>query len=135
MTTPSAGVATALRISRPGEGSAREAMATLIDVFGIKPRSRVMSVLTGVPVKTLDRAWTGQAIRDREQLFLVARFAREVRDYLFEDPTWTDARRAAMRTWLTNGEIDLDGTTYRPIDILSDTALTKRALAELYRAT
>src|SRR5690242_1091172 len=109
MTTPSAGLATALRISRPGEGSAREAMATLIDVFGIKPRSRVMSVLTGVPVKTLDRAWAGQAIRDREQLFLVARFAREVRDYLFEDSTWTDARRLAMRTWLTNGEIDLDG--------------------------
>src|SRR5262245_4846486 len=129
MTTPAgAAPAAALRISRPGEGSAREAMATIIDVFGIKPRSRVMSVLTGVPVKTLDRAWTGVPIRDREQLFLVARFAREVRDYLFEDPTWTDARRAAMRTWLTNGEIDLDGRTYRPIDILSDTALTKRTL-------
>ena len=114
---------------------ARAAMATIVDVFGIKPRSRVMAVLTGVPVKTLDRAWNGATIRHREQLFLVARFAREVRDYLFADPTWTDARRAAMRTWLTNGEIDLDGRTYRPINILSDTGLTKRALAELHAAT
>lgn len=110
-------------------------MATIVDVFGIKPRSRLMSVLTGVPAKTLDRAWLGATIRHREQLFLVARFSREVRDYLFADPTWTDARRAAMRTWLMNGEIDLDGRTYRPIDILSDTLLTKRALAELHAAT
>lgn len=110
-------------------------MATIIDVFGIKPRSQLMAALTGVPLKTLDRAWNGAAIRHREQLFLVARFSREVRDYLFEDPTWTDARRAAMRTWLMNGEIDLDGRTYRPLDILSDPALTRRALAELYAAT
>ena len=59
----------------------------------------------------------------------------EVRDFLFEDPTWPVVRRAAMRTWLMNGEIDLDGHTYRPLDILSDTALTKRALAELHAAT
>ncbi len=94
-----------------------------------------MTALTGVPTKTLDRAWNGQTIRHREQLFLVARFAREVRDFLFEDPSWTDARRAAMRTWLMNGEIDLDGRTYRPLDILSDEALTRRALAELHAAT
>jgi hypothetical protein len=129
------GQATAFRISQPAESDARAAMAVLIDVFGIKPRSRLMSVLTGVPAKTLDRAWNGAPIRHREQLFLVARFAREVRDYLFEDPVWTDARRAAMRTWLMNGEIDLDGRTYRPLDILSDTALTRRALAELHAAT
>lgn len=110
-------------------------MATIIDVFGIKPRSRLMAALTGVPAKTLDRAWNGVTIRHREQLFLVARFSREVRDYLFEDPTWTDARRAAMRGWLMNGEIDLDGRTYRPLDILSDVGLTRRALAELYAAT
>lgn len=110
-------------------------MAVLVDVFGIKPRSRLMSTLTGVPIKTLDRAWTGHAIRHREQLFLVARFAREVRDFLFEDPTWTDARRAAMRGWLLSGEIDLDGRTSRPIEILSDPALTRRALAELHAAT
>jgi hypothetical protein len=127
--------AAALRISRPVEADARAAMATIVDVFGIKPRSRLMSVLTNVPIKTLDRAWHGQAIRHREQLFLVARFAREVRDYLFEDPTWTEARRAAMRTWLMNGEVDLDGRTYRPLDILSDEVLTRRALAELHAAT
>jgi hypothetical protein len=110
-------------------------MAIIVDVFGIKPRSRLMSTLSGVPLKTLDRAWTGHPIRHRDQLFLVARFAREVRDFLFEDPTWTDARRAAMRGWLLSGEIDLDGQTYRPIDILSDSALTRRALAELHAAT
>jgi hypothetical protein len=110
-------------------------MATIVDVFGIKPRSRLMSTMTGVPIKTLDRAWNGATIRHRDQLFLVARFSREVRDYLFEDPTWTDARRAAMRAWLLEGEIDLDGRTYRPLDILSDPALTRRALAELYAAT
>jgi hypothetical protein len=124
-----------MRISRPGEADARAAMTTIIDVFGIKPRSRLMAALTGVPLKTLDRAWNGAAIRQRDQLFLVARFAREVRDYLFEDPTWTDSRRSAMRTWLMNGEIDLDGRTYRPLDILSDEALVKRALAELHAAT
>src|SRR3954471_10131100 len=124
------------RISLPSDApDSRAAIATIVDVFGIKPRSRLMSTLTNVPVKTLDRAWNGQTIRQREQLFLVARFAREVRDYLFEDPTWTDPRRAAMRTWLMNGEIDLDGRTYRPLDILSDTGLTKRALAELHAAT
>jgi len=130
-------VAPAFRISAPADADTdpREAMATIVDVFGIKPRSRLMSVLTNVPVKTLDRAWNGQAIRHREQLFLVARFAREVRDYLFEDPTWTDARRAAMRGWLLSGEIDLDGRTYRPLDILADTALIRRALAELHAAT
>jgi hypothetical protein len=110
-------------------------MATIVDVFGIKPRSRLLSTMTGVPIKTLDRAWNGATIRHRDQLFLVARFSREVRDYLFEDPTWTDARRAAMRAWLLEGEIDLDGRTYRPLDILSDPALTRRALAELYAAT
>ena len=128
--------ARAFRISLPSEASdARAAIATIVDVFGIKPRSRLMSTLTNVPVKTLDRAWNGQSIRHREQLFLVARFSREVRDFLFEDPTWPVVRRAAMRTWLMNGEIDLDGHTYRPLDILSDTALTKRALAELHAAT
>ena len=110
-------------------------MAVIVDVFGIRPRSRLMSTLTNVPLKTLDRAWNGQAIRRREQLFLVARFAQEVRDFLFDDPTWTDARRAAMRGWLMSGEIDLDGRTYRPLDILSDEALTRRALAELHAAT
>lgn len=110
-------------------------MATIIDVFGVKPRSRLLSALTGVPIKTLDRAWTGHPIRHREQLFLVARFSREVRDFLFEDPTWTDVRRAGMRSWLLTGEIDLDGRTYRPIDILSDPELVKRALAELHAAT
>ncbi|HEY2916470.1 MAG TPA: hypothetical protein VGI98_04565 [Candidatus Limnocylindrales bacterium] len=124
------------RISVPTEAAdARAAMATIIDVFGIKPRSRLMAVLTGVPLKTLDRAWSGASIRHREQLFLVARFAREVRDYLFADPAWTDTRRAAMRTWLMSGEIDLDGRTYRPIDILADPVLTRRALAELHAAT
>src|SRR6185369_9094744 len=134
MTTP---LGTALRISRPAEADAdpRVALDTIVDVFGIKPRSRLMVALTQVPAKTLDRAWHGQAIRHREQLFLVARFAREVRDYLFEDPTWTDARRAAMRAWLMSGEIDLDRRTYRPLDILADTALTRRALAELHAAT
>jgi hypothetical protein len=128
--------AATFRISLPASApDAREAMATIIDVFGIKPRSRLMSTLTNVPLKTLDRAWNGQAIRHREQLFLVARFAREVRDLLFEDPAWTDARRAAMRTWLMNGEIDLDGQTHRPLDILADPALTKRVLAELHAAT
>jgi hypothetical protein len=34
-----------------------------------------------------------------------------------------------------NGEIDLDGRTYRPIDILSDAVLVNRALAELHAAT
>src|SRR5512135_583033 len=124
-----------LRVSRPAPGGARDAMATIVDVFGVKPRSRLMTALTGVPAKTLDRAWTGQTIRHREQLFLVARFAREVRDFLFEDPTWTDARRAAMRAWLIDGEIDLAGRTYRPLDILSDEGLTRRALAELHAAT
>jgi hypothetical protein len=129
-------VASTFRISLPSDAQdSRAAIATIVDVFGIKPRSRLMSTLTNVPVKTLDRAWNGQTIRHREQLFLVARFSREVRDFLFEDPAWTDARRAAMRTWLMNGEIDLDGGTYRPLDILSDTALTKRALAELHAAT
>src|SRR3954454_23387226 len=124
------------RISLPGDAQdSRAALATIVDVFGIKPRSRLTSTLTNVPVKTLDRAWNGQTIRHREQLFLVARFAREVRDYLFEDATWTDARRAAMRTWLMNGEIDLDGLTYRPLDILSDTDLTKRAIVELEAAS
>jgi hypothetical protein len=124
------------RISPPSEAhDARSAIATIVDVFGIKPRSRLMSTMTGVPIKTLDRAWNGATIRHRDQLFLVARFSREVRDYLFEDPTWTDARRAAMRAWLLEGEIDLDGRTYRPLDILSDPALTRRALAELYAAT
>ena len=128
--------ATAFRISAPSEApDARAAMATIVDVFGIKPRSRLLSALTGVPIKTLDRAWNGATIRPREQLFLVARFAREVRDFLFEDPTWTDARRAAMRGWLLSGEIDLDGRTYRPLDILSDPALIRRALAELHAAT
>ena len=94
-----------------------------------------MTALTGVPTKTLDRAWNGQSIRHREQLFLVARFSREVRDFLFEDPTWTDQRRAAMRAWLVDGEIELDGRTYRPLDILSDEALARRALAELHAAT
>jgi len=126
----------AIRISLPSEApTAREAMATIIDVFGIRPRSRLMATLTGVPLKTLDRAWNGATIRHRDQLFLVSRFSREVRDYLFEDPTWTDARRASMRTWLMNGEIDLDGRTYRPIDILSDAVLLRRALAELAAAT
>lgn len=125
----------ALRLSRPSEAGARGAMESIVDVFGIKPRSRLMTALTGVPTKTLDRAWNGQSIRHREQLFLVARFAREVRDFLFEDPAWTDARRAAMRGWLMSGEIDLDGRTYRPLDILSDEALTRRALAELHAAT
>ena len=110
-------------------------METIVDVFGIKPRSRLMTALTGVPTKTLDRAWTGQTVRHREQLFLVARFAREVRDFLFEDPAWTDARRAAMRTWLIDGQIELAGRTYRPLDILSDEGLTRRALAELHAAT
>lgn len=110
-------------------------MEAIVDVFGIKPRSRLMTALTGVPAKTLDRAWTGQTIRHREQLFLVARFAREVRDLLFEDPTWTDARRAAMRAWLLAGEIDLDDRTYRPLDILSSEPLIRRALAELHAAT
>src|SRR5512138_3432543 len=128
-------LAPTFRISAPGEVSAREAIATIVDVFGIRPRSRLLAATTGVPVKTLDRAWNGASIRHREQLFLVARFAREVRDYLFEDPTWTDARRAAMRAWLVDGEIDLDGRTYRPLDILSDTVLTRRALAELHAAT
>jgi hypothetical protein len=124
------------RISPPSEAhDARSAIATIVDVFGIKPRSRLMSTMTGVPIKTLDRAWNGATIRHRDQLFLVARFSREVRDYLFEDPTWTDARRAAMRAWLLEGEIDLDGRTHRPLDILSDPALTRRALAELYAAT
>jgi hypothetical protein len=124
------------RISPPSEAhDARSAIATIVDVFGIKPRSRLMSTMTGVPIKTLDRAWNGATIRHRDQLFLVARFSREVRDYLFEDPTWTDARRASMRAWLLEGEIDLDGRTYRPLDILSDPALTRRALAELYAAT
>jgi hypothetical protein len=132
-TSPSA--ATALRILPPAEPDARAAMSTIIDVFGIKPRSRLMATLTGVPVKTLDRAWTGATIRHRDQLFLVARFSREVRDYLFEDPTWTDARRASMRTWIMSGEIDLDGRTHRPIDILSDPILLRRALAELAAAT
>jgi hypothetical protein len=127
--------APAFRISSPGEADPRTAIETICDVFGIKPRSRLMTTLTGVPTKTLDRAWHGQAIRHRVQLFLVARFAREVRDFLFEDPTWTDARRAAMRMWLMTGEIDLDGRTYRPLDILSDEALTRRALAELHVAT
>jgi hypothetical protein len=126
----------AIRISPPSEApTARAAMAAIIDVFGIKPRSQLMAALTGVPLKTLDRAWNGATIRHRDQLFLVARFSREVRDYLFEDPTWTDARRASMRTWLMNGEIDLDGRTYSPIDILSDPALVRRALAELHAAT
>lgn len=125
----------ALRLSRPAPGGAREAIETIGDVFGIKPRSRLMTALTGVPTKTLDRAWNGQGIRHREQLFLVARFAREVRDLLFEDPAWTDARRAAMRTWLMSSEIDLDGRTYRPLDILSSEALTRRALAELHAST
>jgi hypothetical protein len=128
--------AAAFRISPPSEAhDARSAIATIVDVFGIKPRSRLMSTMTGVPIKTLDRAWNGATIRHRDQLFLVARFSREVRDYLFEDPTWTDARRASMRAWLLEGEIDLDGRTYRPLDILSDPALTRRALAELYAAT
>lgn len=127
--------ATAFRIGPPSEGTAHDAIATIVDVFGLRPRSRLLSAMTGVPLKTLDRAWNGATIRHREQLFLVARFAREVRDYLFEDPTWTDARRAAMRAWLIDGEIDLDGRTYRPLDILSDTALTRRALAELHAAT
>jgi hypothetical protein len=128
--------AAAFRISPPSEAhDARSAIATIVDVFGIKPRSRLMSTMTGVPIKTLDRAWNGATIRHRDRLFLVARFSREVRDYLFEDPTWTDARRAAMRAWLLEGEIDLDGRTYRPLDILSDAALTRRALAELYAAT
>jgi hypothetical protein len=126
---------TALRISRPTEADPRAAIEAIVDVFGIKPRSKLMTVLTGVPTKTLDRAWNGQAIRHREQLFLVARFAREVRDFLFEDPTWTDGRRASMRAWLMEGEIDLDGREYRPLDILSDAALTRRALAELHAAT
>jgi hypothetical protein len=128
-------VSSALRISKPGEADAHSAMATIVDVFGIKPRSQLMAALTGVPLKTLDRAWNGAAIRQRDQLFLVARFSREVRDYLFEDPTWTDSRRSAMRIWLMNGEIDLDGKTYRPIDMLSDETLVKRALAELHAAT
>jgi hypothetical protein len=128
--------AAAFRISPPSEAhDARSAIATIVDVFGIKPRSRLMSTMTGVPIKTLDRAWNGATIRHRDQLFLVAGFSREVRDYLFEDPTWTDARRASMRAWLLEGEIDLDGRTYRPLDILSDPALTRRALAELYAAT
>ena len=134
-TAGGAATARAFRISRPEEADARSAMETIVDVFGIKPRSRLMTVLTLVPTKTLDRAWNGQRIRPREQLFLVARFAREVRDYLFEDPTWTDRRRAAMRTWLMSGEIELDGRAYRPLDILSDEALTRRALAELHAAT
>ena len=125
----------ALRLSRPAATDPRAAMETIVDVFGIKPRSRLMTALTGVPTKTLDRAWSGVTIRHREQLFLVARFAREVQDFLFEDPAWTDARRAAMRTWLMNGEIDLDGRTYRPLDILSSEPLTRRALAELHAAT
>jgi hypothetical protein len=125
----------ALRISRPAATDPRAAMEAIVDVFGIKPRSRLMTALTGVPAKTLDRAWTGQTIRHREQLVLVARFAREVRDFLFDDPTWTDARRAAMRGWLMSGEIDLDGRTYRPLDILGSEALTRRALAELHAAT
>jgi hypothetical protein len=128
--------AAAFRISPPSEANdPRSAMATIVDVFGIKPRSRLMAALTGVPLKTLDRAWNGATIRHRDQLFLVARFSREVRDYLFEEPTWTDARRASMRAWLLDGEIDLDGRTYRPLDILSDPTLTRRALAELYVAT
>jgi hypothetical protein len=131
MTSPAA-----FRISAPSEApDARAAMATIIDVFGVKPRSRLLSALTGVPIKTLDRAWNGATIRPREQLFLVARFSREVRDFLFEDPTWSDARRAAMRGWLLSGEIDLDGHAYRPLDILSDPTLVKRALAELHAAT
>lgn len=125
----------ALRLSRPGDADPRAAIEAIGDVFGIKPRSRLMTSLTGVPAKTLDRAWNGQSIRHREQLFLVARFAREVRDLLFEDPTWTDARRAAMRAWLMSGEIDLEGRTYRPLDILSEETLTRRALAELHAAT
>ena len=125
----------ALSLSRPAESDPRAAMEAIVDVFGIKPRSRLMTALTGVPAKTLDRAWTGQTIRHREQLFLVARFAREVRDLLFEDPTWTDARRAAMRAWLLAGEIDLDDRTYRPLDILSSEPLIRRALAELHAAT
>ena len=34
-----------------------------------------------------------------------------------------------------SGEIELDGRDYRPLDILSEPTLTRRALAELDAAT
>jgi hypothetical protein len=65
----------------------------------------------------------------------VADFAREVRDHMFADPTWTTKRARAMRRWLEEGEIEMDGVIRRPVDVLSDDLLARRALAELESAT
>lgn len=126
---------TGLRLSIPTEHSPQADVAVICEVFGIGPTSGLMQALTQSSAKTLHRAWTGTRIKPRTHLEVVADFAREVRYFMFQDPTWSVSRAEAMRRWLDDGEIELGGQTYRPRDVLSDDELARKALAELRAAT
>jgi hypothetical protein len=101
------------------------------DVFGLEPTSKLLATITGLSESSLHRLSRGEALEPRAHVATVAEFAREVRDVLFEDPTWSPERRAAMRRWLEDGRIDFDGSRYAPCQILASQELTNRALAEL----
>lgn len=106
-------------------------LADIRDVFGLESTSSVLAEITGTPTKTLHRVANGTRIRPRTHIEIVADFAREVRDMMFADPTWTDERRRSMRRWLDVGEIEFDGNVYTPRQVLADEKLARRALVQL----
>ena len=125
-------MASPMTISTPAPvRSPENELADIRDVFGLEGTSSVLAEITGTPTKTLHRAAGGIKIRPRTHIEIVADFAREVRDMMFQDPTWTDERRRAMRRWLDIGEIEFDGKVYAPREVLADEKLARRALIQL----
>jgi hypothetical protein len=121
-----------IRLSAPAPvQTVAEDLRDIRDVFGLAPTSQVLSRITRTPIKTLARAASGATVRPRRHVEVVAEFARDVRGMMFKDPAWTDVRRESMRNWLERGEVEMDGIIIRPIDVLSDEDLARRALGAL----
>ena len=126
MTTP-----TPFRISQASLIDAQADLASICGLFGLTPTGALTARLTRTPAKTLHRIWGGNTVRHRHHLELVARFAREVSGHMFADPAWSPERAAAMRCWLEEGEIEMNGSVRAPIEVLSDPDLLPRALASI----
>lgn len=124
-----------IKIHSPAEREMKAAIEDICQVFGLRRTSQFLADLTDTSVATLERAWMGENVRAADHLYLVAQFAREIRDHLFKDAHWTKGRAAAMRRWLDEQSIEFDGRSYTPREVLSSDTLARRALAELRLAT
>ena len=106
--------------------------------FGLPMNDPQIAALLGVSADDLTAFIAGGsplATPDPGHLADLAAFARETTTYLFADPDWTPERQAAMRSWLDEARIEIEGTPRSPRAILGDARLTKLALSELLLST